>query len=119
VTPIAELIWLSGLDADRCEAFQRAVDVMGLRDCDGNRVTSDTPVVLCEAFKDELCAAIAAFVDGGEAEVGVTQLVGADCKLYVLPDGEFDETPNTVVDTATIDMSATVRWAARSPAPST
>jgi hypothetical protein len=107
VTPIAELVYLSGLDADNCYSFQRLVDVLHLRDCAGNRISAETPVVVCSDFKDQLCAAIAALASGGTADEA-TLLVGADCKLYTLPNTVPGiETPNSVVDTNSIDFSAT------------
>lgn len=107
-TKIAQLVWLQGLDENLCERFMRLVDAVKLRDCAGNAVTLETPVVLCSDFKAQLCAALSGLASGGEAVPDVTQLVGADCKLYTVPAaGEVVETPNAVVDTTTIDFSAT------------
>lgn len=106
---IAELVYLAGLDENLCDKFQRVVDVIGLLDCAGNHITIDTPLVTCADFANQLCAALVALEEGGEATPEVTLLVGADCKLYTLPPSGSpgSETPNTAVDTTTINMSAT------------
>lgn len=109
MTNIQELIWLQGLDEDLCVAFQLVSDVLGLRDCAGTRISQETPIVTCAAFQSKLCEIIAGLVDGGEAVPEVTQLVGADCKLYTIPPSGVvpGETPNTVTDTPTVNLSAT------------
>lgn len=104
---LGALIYLMGLDADNCEKLQKVVDVFSLRDCAGNVIASTTPIVTCADFRAQLCAAIALLPDNGEA-TETTKFVGADCKLYTLPQGVVpEETPNTASDTSTIDMSAT------------
>lgn len=107
VTTIGELVWLSGLDSALCERFQRLSDVLSLKDCNGNPININTPLVTCAAFKTQLCAAIAGLVSGGEANE-FTQLVGVDCKLYTIPRGGVIpvETPNTVTDSSSIDLTA-------------
>lgn len=109
MTNIQELVWLQGLDEDLCVAFQRVSDVLGLRDCAGNRISQETPIVTCEDFKAQLCAALAGLAAGGEAVPESTLLVGADCKLYTIPPSGVvpSETPNTVTDTPTVNLSAT------------
>lgn len=109
MTNIQELVWLQGLDEGLCVAFQRLSDVLGLRDCTGTRISQETPIVTCAAFQAKLCEIIAGLADGGEAIPEVTQLVGADCKLYTVPPSGVvpSETPNTVTDTPTVNLSAT------------
>lgn len=107
VTTIGELVWLQGLDSSLCERFQRLSDVLSLKDCNGNPINIDTPLVTCAALKDRLCAILAGLVNGGVANE-FTLLVGADCKLYTIPQGGVipDETPNTVTDSSSIDLTA-------------
>lgn len=108
-TSIAELVWLQGLDVNLCERFQRLVDVVGLRDCAGNRISLETPVVLCSDFQTQLCDAIAGLASGGIAIPESTQLLGADCLLYTIPTpgAPGTEIPNSVTDTSSINFSAT------------
>lgn len=107
VTTIGELVWLQGLDSSLCERFQRLTDVLHLVDCIGNPVSINTPLVTCAAFKDKLCAIFAGMAYGGVADE-TTQLVGADCKVYTIPQGGVvpNETPNTVTDSSSIDLTA-------------
>lgn len=106
-TSIGALVWLQGLDVNLCERFQRLSDVIGLRDCVGTRISIDTPIVTCADFRNQLCNALTQLASGGIAN-SQTLLVGADCKTYTLPATTPGvETPNTAIDTSTIDMSAT------------
>lgn len=106
-TSIGALVWLQGLDANLCEKFQRLSDVLGLRDCAGNLISINTPLVTCADFRNQLCNALTQLASGGVAN-SQTLLVGADCKTYTLPATTPGiETPNTAVDTTTINMSAT------------
>ncbi len=106
-TNIGELVWLQGLDVDLCQKFQRIVDVLALKDCLGNDITLDTPLVTCADFKAKLCEALTTLATNGEANTQ-TLLVGADCKLYTVPiSGTVVEVPNTVTDTSTIDFTCT------------
>lgn len=106
-TDIQTLVWLKGLDANLCEKFQRLADVLSLRDCAGNLISLDYPLVTCADFRNQLCNALTLLASGGVAN-SQTLLVGADCKTYTLPvTTPGIETPNTVVDTSTIDFSAT------------
>lgn len=106
-TSIGALFWLQGLDTNLCERFQRLSDVLGLRDCVGNRISIDTPIVTCADFRNQLCNTFTQLASGGIAD-SQTLLVGSDCKTYTLPvTTPGIETPNTATDTSTIDMSAT------------
>ncbi len=106
-TKIDTLVWLQGLNVNLCERFQRLSDVLSLKDCLGNTITLDTPLVTCADFKSRLCEALATLAENGEATAS-TLLVGADCKLYTVPtSGPVSETPNTVTDTATINFTCT------------
>lgn len=108
-TSLGELFYLTGLDADLCVKFQELSDVLGLKDCAGNDISINTPLVTCAAFKDRLCATLQTLLPNGQAIPGETQLVGVDCKTYTIPagGGPGDEVPNTVTDTSTINFSAT------------
>lgn len=102
------LVWLQGLNEDFCERFQRVSDVLGLVDCAGNPISRTTPLVTCADFRARLCATFALLAEGGSVVYDSTQLVGADCKTYTIPSpGSVSETPNTAVDSSTVDVSAT------------
>lgn len=106
-TSIEQLVWVQGLNVNLCTRWQRLADLLGLKDCAGNSIASDTPLVTCADFKNRLCAALTALEQNGEATAG-TLLVGADCKLYSFPDIEpSPSTPVTVTDTNSVDMTLT------------
>lgn len=98
---LAELVYVQGLDSSLCERFQKLSDLIGLKDCAGNPISLDTPIVTCAAFQSKLCDTLSALAPNGSASIGVTQLVGKDCKTYTVP-----ETPISVTDTPSIDLTA-------------
>jgi hypothetical protein len=103
---LGSLVYLQGLDSNLCQRFQALADAVGLRDCAGDRIDLSTPIVTCNAFQDRLCEALVLLSDGGEIVFGQTQLVGADCKLYTVPTSGGSETPNTVTDSSSVDLTA-------------
>lgn len=106
VNNIGELVWLQGLDVNLCERFQKLADVVSLRDCAGNRISLDTPIVMCSDFKNQLCLALAGLANGGEAIPGSTKLIGNDCKVYTIPAGVAPaETPNAAIDTTSVNLT--------------
>lgn len=131
---IGELEWFYGLDENLCWKFMQLADLLGFVDCAGNPITPDTPLVTCAGFPTRLCQALAAVADGAVVVPGVTELIGADCLTHTIPTlcaqiqglasgpaitlgvtevvtencqlAVVPETPITVVDTLTVDLTA-------------
>lgn len=98
---LADLLYVQGLDVNLCEKFMPIAEALQLRDCAGNVIAADTQIVTCATFASRLCTALAALASGGTVTFGVTEVVGADCQVYTIP-----ETPIIVVDTTTVDLTA-------------
>lgn len=98
---LAELLYVYGLDENLCPKYAAIADQFQFLDCAGTIIAPNTPLVTCEEFAEQLCATIADLATGGSVVLEVTQLVGADCLTYTIP-----ETPITVIDTSTIDFTA-------------
>lgn len=98
---LAELLYIQGLDSNLCTKFELLTDAVHLVDCAGNPISINTPIVTCADFAAQLCAALAALDSAGDVELGVTELVGADCQTYTVP-----ETPLTVIDSDCINLTA-------------
>lgn len=98
---LAELIYIAGLDEDLCEKFQLLTEIFQLTDCAGNLIAGSTEIVTCADFADQLCAAIADLVSAGDLVLEVTEVVGADCQTYTVP-----ETLIAVVDTPSVNLTS-------------
>lgn len=98
---LAELLYVYGLDENLCPKYAAVADQFQFLDCEGNVIAPNTPLVTCAAFAERLCETIATLATGGSVVLGVTQVVGADCLTYTIP-----ETPITVIDSTTIDFTA-------------
>lgn len=105
---LGTLVYLAGLDERFCEKFQRISDILQLRDCAGNPISINTPIVTCAAFRERLIIALGQLDFEGAGVPGVTTFVSSDGNVYTLPasGSPGTETPNTATDTPTIDMSA-------------
>lgn len=97
---LAELLYVQGLDVNLCKKFAPIADLFQFRDCAGNIIAANTQIVTCVEFAARLCATLSALADGGTVVLGVTEVVGADCQTYVIP-----ETPLVATDTSTIDFT--------------
>lgn len=97
---LAELLYVQGLDANLCTKFQRLNELFQFRDCENNIIEVDSQIVTCDEFADQLCQALADFESNGAVTLDVTQVVGADCQLYTIPETQF-----TVTDTNSIDLT--------------
>lgn len=98
---LAELLYVYGLDENLCPKYAEVAEQFQFLDCEGNVIAPNTPLVTCAAFAERLCETIATLATGGSVILGVTQVVGADCLTYSIP-----ETPINVIDTSTIDFTA-------------
>lgn len=97
---LAELLYVQGLDVNLCEKFAPIANILQFRDCLGNIISANTQIVTCAAYATQLCDTLATLASGGAVTLGVTQVVGADCQTYVIP-----ETPFVANDTSTIDFT--------------
>lgn len=97
---LAELLYVQGLDVNLCEKFAPIANILQFRDCLGNIISANSQIVTCAQYANQLCDTLATLASGGAVTLGVTQVVGADCNTYVIP-----ETPFTAVDTTTIDFT--------------
>lgn len=111
VGKIGALTWIYGLNDKLCFRYQRLTDLFPLRDCDGNRIASDSQIITCANFGVSLCNALNLIVPANPpvAVPEITQLVGlganGSCFLYTIPTQTSVEVANTVTDTSTIDFS--------------
>lgn len=97
---LAELLYIQGLDVNLCEKFAPIANILQFRDCLGNIISANSQIVTCAQYANQLCDTLATLASGGAVTLGVTQVVGADCQTYVIP-----ETPFTAIDTTTIDFT--------------
>lgn len=97
---LAELLYIQGLDVNLCEKFAPIANILQFRDCLGNIISANSQIVTCAQYASQLCNTLATLASGGAVTLGVTQVVGADCNTYVIP-----ETPFVANDTTTIDFT--------------
>lgn len=98
---LATLLYVQGLDVNLCEKFAPIASLFQFRDCLGNIIAANSQIVTCADFATRLCETLATLAIGGSAILDVTEVVGADCKTYTIP-----ETPITVIDTSSVDLTA-------------
>lgn len=97
---LADLLYVQGLDVNLCEKFAPIANILQFRDCLGNIISANSQIVTCAQYANQLCETLATLASGGAVTLGVTQVVGADCQTYVIP-----ETPFVANDTTTIDFT--------------